>query len=286
MGLFANGFKTILLLGILTALLLWVGQLVGGPQGLIFAAFFVLVFNGAAYWWSDKIVLKMYKAEELPKTHHITKLVHQLADKAGIPKPKTYIIPTNNPNAFATGRNPKHAAVAVTQGILDLLDERELKGVLAHELSHVKHYDTLIQVVAGMVAGIIGFVGSMAQWVAIFGGFGGRDGEGGTGLIELLVLAIITPLVAMILQMAISRTREFAADEGAARLLNDGEGLARALNKLEHGNLARPLRAGSMAKSTEQLFIINPFRGQAFLEFFSTHPSTEKRIARLKNLGF
>ncbi|MBR9703175.1 M48 family metalloprotease [Candidatus Woesearchaeota archaeon] len=285
MGSLGNSFKTIMLLGILTALLLWVGQLIGGAQGLIFAAFFVFVFNGAAYWWSDRIVLGMYRAKELPQSHHVTKLVHQLADRAGIPKPKVYIIPTNNPNAFATGRNPKHSAVAVTQGILDLLDERELKGVIAHELSHIKHYDTLIQVVAGMVAGIIGFVAMMARWGAIFGGFGGRDGKGG-GIIELLVLAIVTPLIAMVLKMAISRTREFAADEGAARLLNDGEGLARALSKLEHGNRRKPMRASGMAESTEQIFIINPFRGKALLEFFSTHPSTEKRVARLKNLGF
>ena len=281
MGTVTNSLKTVVLLALLTALVLWIGNFLGGPQGIIIALFFVLIFNGAAFWWSDRIVLKMYKAQELPSSHIVVKQVRDVASRMNLPMPKVYIAPMPTPNAFATGRSPKHGAVCVTQGILDLLNERELKGVLAHEMSHIKNYDTLISVVAGMLAGVISYVAMMARFAAIFGG-----GRGNRGLLELLVLAIITPLIAVIIKMAVSRTREYAADESAARILQDGSGLCSALLKMERGTKARPLKYNSTTSATEHLFIINPFAGKSFLEFFSTHPSTAKRVARLESLEF
>lgn len=281
MGPFGNSLKTILLLGLLTALLLWIGDTLAGPYGLIFAAFFVILFNGIAFWWSDKIVLKMYKTQELPANHRVTKMVKQLVAAANLPMPKVHIAPTQAPNAFATGRSPKHSAVVVTQGILNLLDDRELKGVLAHELSHIKHRDTLISTIAGLIAGVISYVASMAQWAAIFGGFGGdRDGN----FFELLILALVTPIIALIIQMAISRTREYAADECAARMTGDAVGMKNALLKLERGTSEKPLRYSEATAATEHMFIINPFSGNAILEFLSTHPPTHKRVERLNSL--
>jgi len=283
MGTASNMLKTAILLALLTALLLWVGQTLGGTYGLVFAAFFVILMNGVSYWFSDKIVLKMYKAEELPRTHEVTRMVKELSNKMDLPMPQVYMVPDRNPNAFATGRSPKKAAVAVTQGLLELLNERELKGVLAHEMSHIKNRDTLISTVAGMIAGVIGFVASMAQWAAIFG-FGGRDERG--GLVQLLVIAIITPIIATIIQLAVSRTREYAADETAARVLMDGSGLRSALLKLESGVKKNPLRVDGRSQATEHMFIMNPFAAKSWTEIFSTHPTTQKRVERLESIQF
>ncbi len=282
MGIASNMFKTVILLALLTALLLWVGQTIGGVYGLVIAGFFVILLNGISFWFSDKIVLKMYKAEELPRTHEATRMVRDIANKMNLPMPKVYMTPDRNPNAFATGRSPKHAAVAVTQGILELLNERELKGVLAHEMSHIKNRDTLISTVAGMIAGVIGYLGSMAQWAAIFG-FGGRERG---GLVQLLAIAIITPLIATIIQLAVSRTREYAADESAARVLMDGSGLRSALLKLQAGAKRSPLKVDGRSQATEHMFIMNPFAAKSWTELFSTHPSTEKRVARLESIQF
>ena len=280
----ANRFRTFVLLALLTALLLWVGELVGGLSGLAIAILFVGIMNFAMYFWSDKLVLKMYKAKpvtekEQPELYRIVREVVQLAN---VPMPKVYMLPSEQPNAFATGRNPEHSAVAVTAGIMRLLSKEELKGVIAHEISHIKNRDTLIQTVAGTIAGIIGFVATMARWSAIFGGFG-RDNDSGN-LIELLVLAIVTPIIAVLIQLAISRSREYLADETAAKTLHNGQGLADALHKLESASKKIPMRMGS--PSTENLFIVNPFRGRSMMALLSTHPPMKNRIDRLKRMQF
>jgi heat shock protein HtpX len=230
------------------------------------------------------MILFSYRARkvsknEFPRLHAI---ISELSKKAGIPKPTIYVIPSQTPNAFATGRNPNHAAVAVTEGIMSILSEDELKGVMAHELTHIKNRDTLISTIAAAIAGIISYVAFMARWAAVFGGFG-RDRDDSSGL-ELLFLAILTPIIATILQLAISRSREFLADEGAARMMKTGKHLASALEKLENASKRLPMRFGS--KTASSLFIVNPFRGSALLELFSTHPSTGKRIKRLKEMSF
>lgn len=282
-----NQFKTVILLGALTGILLWVGNLIGGPQGLTIALVFSIIMNFGAYWFSDKLVLAIYRAKEVkesdaPKLYKIVKEVVQLAN---IPMPKVYILPTQTPNALATGRSPKHAAVAATQGILELLNEDELKGVIAHEISHIKNRDTLIQSISATIAGVISYVAFMARWAAIFGGYG-RDREGGGGMIELLVLAILTPLLATIIQLAISRSREFLADASAAKTLHRGNGLASALEKIEKGVKAHPLRAMSTTETTAHLFIASPFRGGFLVKLFSTHPDMKKRVEKLRSMTF
>lgn len=279
-----NQLKTVLLLGLLTGLMLFIGSLVGGPSGLTIAFILAVVMNGVAYFWSDKIVLAMYKAQpiskqESPKLHG---MIEEICKEARIPKPKVYLIPTPTPNAFATGRNPKHAVVAVTQGILQLLTEKELRGVLAHEISHVKNRDILITTVAATIAAVISYVAMMTRFAAIFGG--GRDGEGRGNLLELLALAIIAPLIAMILQMAISRKREYMADASGAKLLKDGSALASALRKIEEASRKIPLQFGN--PTTSSLFIINPFSGRSMVNLFSTHPSTEMRVKKLVSMRF
>ena len=277
-----NQLKTAVLLALLTALLLWIGSF-WGTSGIIIGLVFAVLINFGSYWYSDKIVLKMYHAkpvteQEAPRLYKIVREVIQLAN---LPMPKIYILPTDNPNAFATGRNPDHAAIACTKGILELLNDDELKGVIAHEASHVKNRDILIQTVAATIAGVISYVAMMARWAAIFGGFGGRD-RNNSGF-ELIALAIVTPIIATILQLAISRSREFLADETAARTLHNSFGLANALEKLEQGVKKNPLRFGS--KATSCLFIANPFRG-GLLNLFSTHPPMKERINKLKNMNF
>jgi len=284
MGQFSNAFKTTILLALLTALLLWIGNLLGGYSGLAVAFVFVIIMNFAMYWWSDKIVLFMYRAKELPKNHPVNRIVKEVADKAGLPMPKAYMVDSSTPNAFATGRNPKHAAVAVTSSILTLLNEQELKGVLAHELTHVKNRDTLIQTIAAVIAGVISYVASMARWGAIFGG--GSNDERGNNWLSLLVLSIVTPIIAILLQLALSRTREYMADEGSADIMHDGKPLSSALKKLEKGNATRPFRAGEGNPSTAPLFIVNPFRGGFLSSLLSTHPPMEQRIARLEAMNF
>jgi heat shock protein HtpX len=282
-----NQFKTVILLGLLTALLLWVGNLIGGFSGLTIAFVFVLIMNFGSYWFSDKIVLLIYRAKEVKQNQEprLYKIVKKVAQLKALPMPKVYIIPGAFSNAFATGRNPKHGAVACTQGILELLNDEELEGVIAHEMSHIGNRDTLIQSVAATIAGIISYVAMMARWSAMFGGFGGRDRDNNNGL-ELLVLAILTPLLATIIQLAISRSREYLADESAANTVKNGAGLASALAKLDKDIREKPLRAMATTQATAHLFIANPFRGHGLLNFFSTHPPMEERIKRLKGMHF
>ena len=276
-----NQIKTVVLLALLTALLLWIGSF-WGTSGIIIGLVFAILINFGSYWYSDKIVLAMYHAkpvteQQAPRLYRIVREVIQLAN---LPMPKVYVLPTENPNAFATGRNPNHAAIACTKGILELLNDDELKGVIAREASHVKNRDILIQTVAATIAGVISYVAMMARWAAIFGGFGGRDRNSG---LELIALAILTPIIAAILQLAISRSREFLADETAARTLHNSFGLASALEKLEQGVKKNPLRFGS--KATSCLFIANPFRG-GLLNLLSTHPPMAERINKLKSMNF
>jgi heat shock protein HtpX len=283
-----NQLKTVILLGLLTALLLWVGDLVGGISGLTVALIFSIVMNFGAYWFSDKIVLFIYRAKEIKENENtrLFKIVREVVQIADIPMPKLYIIPSEHSNAFATGRSPKHAAIACTLGILDLLNDTELKGVIAHEISHIKNRDTLIQSISATIAGVISYIAMMARWAAIFGGFGGRDNDKGGNLIELLVLAILTPLLATLIQLAISRSREYLADATAAKTLHSGLGLASALEKLEKDISRKPLAPMSTTETTAHLFIANPFNAKGLVNLFSTHPSMEQRIKRLRSMNF
>lgn len=282
-----NQIKTVLLLGGLTGLLLLIGALAGGRAGLTIALIFAGGMNFVSYWWSDKIVLWMYRAKEADQKKYtrLHSIVKEIAGKAHIPMPKVYIIDTPQSNAFATGRNPKHAAVAVTAGIMQLLDEKELQGVLAHEIGHVKNKDILISTVAATIAGVISYIAMMARWAAIFGGVGGRDNENGnSNILELLLLAIIAPIMAMIIQLAISRSREYLADETGAKLSGDPLALASALQKIEKSVHNYPFARMGKTEATAHLFISNPLKASAFLELFSTHPSTENRVKRLREM--
>ncbi len=276
--------KTYVLLALLTVLLIWIGGLVGGKSGMTIALIMAGVMNFVSYWWSDKIVLAMYRAkevspEELPELHSI---VEELSRSAGIPKPRVYIIPTDHPNAFATGRGPGHAAVAVTRGILNLLTARELRGVLAHEISHIKNRDVLIMTVAATIAGAITYLAYMARWAAIFGSFGGDDDDRGSNMIVALLISIIAPIAAMIIQLAISRSREYLADATGAKISRDPIALASALKKLAYGTQKLPLEANP---ATAHLFIVKPFRGGGIASLFSTHPPIEDRIRRLEEMA-
>ena len=281
-----NQLKTAVLLAAMSGVLLLIGQLVGGVQGLSFALVIALFMNVGSYWFSDKIVLMMYRAkpatrEKYPKLHS---MVEELCQLANMPKPKLYIIPTEQANAFATGRNPSHAAVACTEGIMKLLTKDELRGVLAHEISHVKNRDILITTIAATIAAVIGYVAFMARWAAIFGGFGGRDNNRGGGILELLVLAIVAPLVATILQLALSRSREYLADETGAKTIKDGHCLASALEKLHQSTKHHRMPFGSPQAAS--MFILNPFSAKGLFKLFSTHPPHTDRIKRLKNMRF
>lgn len=249
----------------------------------MFALILVIIMNFGTYFFSDKIVLKMYKAQEVKKSHWLYHLVHDVAKKAKIPAPKVYTIPGNLANAFATGRSPKHAAVACTEGILNLLNKEELKGVIAHELAHVKNRDILISTVAAAIAGVIAYVAFMARFAAIFGGFRGRDSG---NMIQLLVLAIITPLIATIIQLAISRSREYLADSTGAKIIKDGKPLASALHKLEQSARAHHIIPNAAGKATAHMFIVNPFTAKGMMNLFSTHPAAEKRIQKLNEMSF
>ena len=276
--------RTTLLLGAMTGLIMAIGQFMGGSGGLMIAFVFAVIMNFSSYWFSDKIVLRMYGAQEAteaqaPRLHSI---VHNLTVRAGLPMPKIYVIPSEGANAFATGRNPSHAAVAVTEGIMRLMDERELTGVLAHELAHVKNRDILISSVAATLAGVIMMLANMAQWTAIFGGFRGDDDDDGGGFIGMMAMAFLAPLAASIIQMAISRTREFAADKIGAEMCGDPMGLASALSKLGLASERVPMDA---SPQTAHFFIVNPLGGQSFARFFSTHPPLEERISRLRSMA-
>jgi len=274
----SNTIKTAVLLGVLSALLLAIGELLGGSNGLVIAFVFAVVMNFGSYWFSDKIVLRMYRAQPVGPEHPLSRIVARLSQQAGLPMPKVYIIPTLSPNAFATGRNPQHAAVAATEGIMRILDERELEGVIAHELTHVKHRDILIGSVAATVAATIMMVARMAQYAAIFGGGSSRDDNRGGNPFSLLLMVILAPLAAMLIQAAISRSREFAADAGGAAIAGSPYGLASALKKLELASKQVPLDANP---ATSHMFIVKPFSVAGLLSIFSTHPPTEQRIQAL-----
>ncbi len=280
----ANQVKTGLLLGGLTGLLLLIGGFLGGKTGLLIGLLFAGGLNFVSYWWSAQIVLKIYRAKEADrnKYSHLYSTVDGIRQSAGLPMPKVYIVDTPQSNAFATGRNYQHAAVAVTTGILTLLDRNELKSVLAHEISHIKNRDILISSVAATIAGIISYIAMMARWSALFGG--GDEDRG--NVVELLALAIIAPLMAMIIQLAISRSREYLADESGARLVKDSLSLAAALEKIEKNVQHFPFRRQGSTDATAHLFIESPFRGRGFLNLFSTHPSTKERCQRLRGMKF
>jgi heat shock protein HtpX len=274
----ANGLKTALLLGTLSALLLGLGEVLGGATGLVTAFVFAALMNLGSYWFSDKIVLRMYRASEVGPDHPLYRIVERLTVRANLPMPKVYIIPDPSPNAFATGRNPSHAAVAATEGILRVLSEPELEGVIAHELAHVKHRDILTSSIAATIAAAIMMVARMAQFASMFGGYGGRDERGGTNPITLIATIIFAPLAAMLIQMAISRSREFAADAGGAAIVGNPYGLADALRKIDAISKQVPLDANP---ATAHMFIVQPFTGGGIMSMFSSHPPTEARIAAL-----
>jgi len=277
----SNTLKTTLLLGLLTGLILWFGAFLGGSQGLVIAFVFAAIMNFGSYWFSDKIVLAMYGAKPVTMNEapDLYRVVHNLATRAGMPMPKLYVIPTDAANAFATGRNAEHAAVAVTEGILRLMTWDELEGVLAHELSHVRNHDILISSIAATLAGVIMMLANMVRWAAIFGGFSRDEREEGGGLIGLLMMSILAPLAAMVIQLAISRSREYQADASGAQLLHSGESLASALEKLEYASQRIPMEA---SPQTAHLFIVNPLSGRSFANLFSTHPPIDERIRRLR----
>jgi len=278
-----NTFKTTLLLGALTGLLLLIGGYFGGRGGVVIAFIFAIVMNFGAYWFSDKIILRMYNAQEATEAQarELYTMVRGLAMRASLPMPKVYIIPEETPNAFATGRDEHHAVVAVTEGILRILSADELEGVLAHELTHIKNRDMLIGSIAATLAGAIMMLANMAQWAAIFGGVSRDDDEGGGGIIGLILMAILAPLAATLIQMAISRSREYLADEGGARVSGKPYGLASALDKLGRASQAIPMDANP---STAHMFIVNPLSGRALMNLFSTHPPIEERISRLRGM--
>lgn len=280
-----NGLKTMFLLTALTVLFLVIGLLLGGRQGMVIAFGLAVVLNFISYWFSDKIVLKIYRAREISEADNprLYRIVSHQSQMANLPMPRVYIIPSGSPNAFATGRNPSHAAVAATEGILSILSDDELEGVIGHELAHVKNRDILTQTIAATVAGAISMLASMARWSAIFGGVGSRDERGGGNGIAILVMAIVAPIAAMFIQMAISRSREYAADAEGARISGKPLSLANALRKLHEGSRRRPLAANP---STAHMFIVSPLSGHGLTNLFSTHPPVEERIDRLEKMAY
>jgi heat shock protein HtpX len=278
-----NLIKTTLLMGALTGLIMLIGGLMGGSRGVEFAFIFSLAMNFFSYWFSDKIVLRAYGARELTQQDapELYAIVRELTTAAGTPMPRLYLIDSDTPNAFATGRNPRHAAVAVTSGIMRICNRDEIKGVIGHELSHVNNRDILTSSIAATLAGAVMMIGTMARWGAMFGGFGREEDERG-GIIGLLVMAILAPLAATLIQLAISRTREYQADASGAKLTHNPLYLANALRKLESANERLPMAAGP---ATAHLFIVNPLSGQGLSRLFSTHPPIEERIRRLEQMA-
>ncbi len=275
-----NRIKTVVLLAALTALVLFIGQAIGGQTGLVMAIVLAGAMNFVSYWWSDKIVLRMYHAQEVTDAEapELYGIVRQLAQRANIPMPRVYIIPEETPNAFATGRNPQHAAVAATAGLMRMLDRRELAGVIGHELSHVMNRDTLIMTVAAALAGALGY---LAQFAFFFGGR--SDDEDSPNPIVAIAGLLIAMIAAPLIQMAISRSREYIADESGARLTDDPLALASALRKIEGWSKQIPMHSGN--PETAHLFIVNPFSGGGIASLFSTHPSTQDRVARLEAMA-
>jgi len=278
-----NALKTGFLLAALTALLMLIGRMVGGPSGMIVAFGFALVMNAVSYWYSDKIVLAMYRAQPIgeadaPELHAV---VGRLTREAGLPMPKLYVVPGEMPNAFATGRNPEHAAVAVTEGLMRILDRSEVEGVIAHELAHVRNRDILISTIAATLAGAIMLLANMARWGAMFGGIGRSDDDNG-GAIGLLAAALVAPLAALVIQMAVSRSREYQADATGAQISGKPLGLANALVKLENASKYVPSQA---SPATAHMFIVNPLRGGGIGSLFSTHPPIPERVNRLRTIA-
>ncbi|HAT6978567.1 TPA: zinc metalloprotease HtpX [Legionella pneumophila] len=275
-----NNLKTFILLASLTALLVVIGGLLGGSTGMLTALVFAGVMNFSAYWYSDVLVLKMYNAEPLPNNHFVYNIVSELAYRAGTPVPKVYLITNPNPNAFATGRNPENASIAVTTGLLDRLNKEEVTGVLAHELAHVIHRDTLINVVSATIAGAISGIANMFMWLSMFGH--NSNNEEGVHPVVGMIMMIVAPLAAGLIQMAISRSREFEADAGGARICRNPKWLANALLKLDQANHEQYFDKAETHPATAHLFIINPLNGEKLANLFSTHPSTAERVARLR----
>jgi heat shock protein HtpX len=280
-----NTFRTTMLLGLLTGLLVLAGGAIGGKSGMTFALVMAGVMNFASYWFSDKIVLAMYGAQQITENEapDFYALVRQLAMQAGLPMPKVYIIPSETPNAFATGRNPEHAAVAATNGIMRILTRDELMGVMAHELAHVKNRDILISSIAATIAGAITYLAQMAQWAAIFGGGRSDDDEGGGSIFGTILMAILAPMAAMLIQMAVSRSREYGADAGGAQIAGNPLHLANALRKLEMANQQIPMQQATPA--TAHMFIVNPLTGGGIMSLFSTHPPMAERVRRLEEMA-
>lgn len=278
-----NTIKTGLLLGALTGLLMLIGGWFGGQNGVVIAFFFAVVMNFGSYWFSDKIVLRMVHAQAVSEGEapELYAMVKNLALRASMPMPRVYIIPGDTPNAFATGRNEQHAVVAVTEGILRILGRDELEGVIAHELTHIRNRDILIGSIAATLAGAIVMLAHMAQWAAMFGGAGSDDDEGGSNIVGLILMAVLAPIAATLIQMAISRSREYLADAGGAKISGKPYGLAGALEKLSRASQAIPMNANP---STAHMFIVNPLTGRSLMNLFSTHPPIEERIARLRSM--
>lgn len=281
-----NYAKTAMLMAFLIALLAMGGNAWGGYQGMLLFGSIGLVINFAMYWFSDRIALMAHRAQPVTREQapQLYDIVERLTRKAGMPMPRVYVIPSETPNAFATGRNPSHAAVAVTEGILHVLDWRELEGVLAHEISHVRNRDVLIATIAAAVAGLVSSLGHVIQWGAMLGGFGRSDDEGRGNIFSVLAWAILAPILALLIQLAVSRSREYGADASGAQLLGDPDPLASALEKLEEANQVRPYEFAGPA--TAHLFIVNPLHGAAgrALKLFSTHPPIEERVRRLREM--
>lgn len=283
-----NTLRTTVLLACLTALLLILGKALGGNVGLVVALIFAVVMNFGSYWFSDKLVLRMYRAQPVgpDEAPELCSVVKELAGQAKMPMPAVYLIDTDTPNAFATGRNPKHAAVAATTGLLRLMNHEELTGVLAHELSHVRHRDTLVSAIAATLAGAITMLANIAQWMLIFGGLQGEDEEqGGGGLLGALAMMILAPIAATLIQLAITRSRELSADRGGAELTGNPLWLAGALRKLEQANERTPMRAAAEHPASAHLFIVNPLHGLKLARLFATHPPIEERIRRLEDMA-
>jgi heat shock protein HtpX len=282
-----NLVKTGVLLAALTVLLVLIGGALGGQHGMILAFGMAMIMNFGSYWFSDRIVLAMYRAQPVDEAQApgLYRIVRTLATRAGIPMPRVYILPDEAPNAFATGRNPEHAAVAVTEGILRIMSEEELEGVLAHELSHVQNRDTLIMAIAATLAGAITYMAQMAQWAMIFGG-GRRDSDeresGAGGVVGGLLMIVLAPIAAMLIQLAVSRSREYQADASGAHMAGQPWGLAKALEKLEMASKMAPMQA---TPATAHLFIVNPLTGGGWSSLFSTHPPIAERVARLRAMS-
>jgi heat shock protein HtpX len=277
-----NSLKTLFLMVLLSGILMFIGGAIGGSVGVMFAFIISIAMNFFSYWFSDTMVLKMYNAREITEVENpkLYGMVRRLTQKAQMPMPKVCIVPDDSPNAFATGRNPEHSAVAVTEGIMHILSDDELEGVISHELAHVKNRDTLISTVVAAIAGTILMVANMAQWAALFGGLGGDDDDG-PGILGLLATIIVAPIAASLVQFAISRSREFMADSEGARIAGNKYGLINGLKKIHGAIQVNPMRSAS--KNTAHLMIANPFSGKGFSTLFSTHPSLEQRVENLMN---